>query len=118
MAGRRKLSDVQRAEILQLHDKEGMTFAELADRYQVNWRTIARICHPEKYAAELARNAEYNRQNAQSLYARSKETSCVFHFRLSHSSNKEMIAHLNAQSNVSDYLRDLVQKDIDNAKSN
>ncbi len=116
MAGRRKLSDAQRAEILQLHDKEGMTFAELADRYQVNWRTIARICHPAKYEAELARNAEYNRQNAQTLYERSKETSSVFHFRLSHSANKEMIAHLRSQSNVSDYLRDLVQKDMNNSK--
>lgn len=117
MAGRSKLSDAQRSEIVKLHDEEGVPFAELAVRYGVNWRTIARICRPEKYVAEKERNAEYSKRNAQQIWATRKQNEHVYRLVLNkNSEDRDMIEHLDTQENVSGYLRSLVREDMSKEK--
>ena len=43
MKGNKKVTDEQRAEIIRLHDEEGLTYEELAKMFGVSVRTISRI---------------------------------------------------------------------------
>lgn len=111
MAGRKKLSDEQRIKIRQLN-ASGMNYAALAAAYNVDYRTISRICNPQKYLKEKEKNRQYNKDNKDSVLRTRKETQRFFQLRLTKSKDSAIVRHLEAKDNVNDYLKTLILKDM------
>ena len=116
MAGRKKLSDEAREEAIKLR-KKGLSYVAIAERYGVDYRTIYRICEPEKYTQEKIKNRQYNKNCSKAILNTRKENQRLFRLSLTRSTDGDIIEHLESKDNMSDYLRMLIRKDMDNTKS-
>ena len=113
MAGKQKLSDEDREEIRRLHKEEGLSYANLAEIYKVNYRTISRVCNPDKYEQQKQKNLEYNKKNMQKIVRTRKANNREYFLRLSKAKDGRMINHLDSKDNVNGYLKSIIQKDMD-----
>ena len=109
--GKKKLSDEDRAEILRLKEEAGYSLAALANRFDVSYQTIYRVCNPEKYKEAKKKHLEYRKRNPLS-YQERKERARRYDFSLSRSVDGEMIAYLDQKENLSDYLKTLIREDM------
>lgn len=112
MARPSKLTDEQKQTIRELHDTLGVPYKDLALQYKVHYNTILRICDPEAYAKHLATAKEYQKVNVKQIAAQRTASQrryvCIFSTR----DDEELIEHMDAQENVSKYLRGLVTQDM------
>lgn len=116
MAGRKKLTDADREEIIRLN-KAGLSYDALAIRFDVHYNTINRICNPEKYQLQKERNVESNRKNRGSVLKSRKENQRFFSLGLTKETDGDMIDHLEKKENVNAYLKSVIRSDMENSQS-
>lgn len=116
MSGRQKLSDEEREEARRLNREEGLSYAALAVRYKVDYRTISRICNPERYEEEKKRNAEYNKKSKNKILNTRKTNQRTILLLLTHSLDSDIIRFLDAKDNVNGYLKTLIRKDMEEGR--
>jgi len=115
IAAPKKLTDQQRQEIIQLR-KEGFSYAALAGQYNVDWRTISRICNPAKYEKEKKQNIEYNKKASEKIFATRANNQKYYKLVLTKDLDEEIIVHLSTKKNVNRYVLDLIRKDMRSSK--
>lgn len=106
------LTEKDKAEIRRLHETHKLPYAAIAVRYGVSSATISRVCNPET-AAKLAAANKLSRPNyaakeAAQAKIRYKSYSLKFH----RNRDADIIAQLDKQENKLDYIRKLIQLDI------
>lgn len=67
---RRKLSDIQKDQIREIREKDGLSYAKLAAMFNVSKRLISFVCYPEK---EAAANEQYRIRRSDGRYKRTSE---------------------------------------------
>ena len=107
----RKLSDQDKLEIRRLH-KQGISITALAANYEVSYNTIRRVVNPELYAQQLKKTAQYQKENLQQIYEKNKMSLRSYYIQFHRNHDAEIIKHLDAQENVTQYIRDLVTEDM------
>lgn len=112
MAGRKKLTDEQRAEIIRLYNEDKLSYKNIAALFDVNWRTISRIINPEAYEEEKKRNVEYNKKNSKQIIANQKKNTRSYHLRFTQSTEGDVIEHLDSKENLNGYLKDIIRQDM------
>lgn len=109
-----KITEEQKAEIRRLHDEAGLSYAALAVRFDVAPITINRICKPDLAARQAAAQKEYRQKNGYAAESQvSKQTFRIYSFRCHRENDKKIIDHLDRMENYSEYLRGLIQTDMD-----
>lgn len=106
------LTDEEKELIRKLH-KDGMPYTALAARYNVSSATIMRACRPDIYEQHKAAVKNYNAINSREIYERRKTNSKRYALSLHLVNDADIIEHLDSQENVQGYLRELIQKDIE-----
>ena len=112
MAGKKKIP-VEAHEQIQKLNEAGMSYAALAAEYNVDARTISRICKPEKYNKEKERMRQYYKGSSTSIINTRKENQRVFRLVLSRSKDGDIISFLESKENINDYLRTLIRSDME-----
>ena len=108
---KQKLKEAERITIKELH-QQGISLTALAERFDVSYNTIKRICHPERYKQQLEINRQYQNRNRQQIYETRKANSKRYKIEFNKEKDAEIISHLEKQGNVQDYIRQLIYKDI------
>lgn len=113
--GRSKLSEADKNEIREL-SKEGYSQPALAAKYKVSKQTIHRILNPDYYAKTLERARAYQRENIEQIQERRSISRQTYLLSFSCEKDAAIIAQLDKEPNVTEYVRTLVKNDI--AKKN
>lgn len=111
MARGRKLMDDQKAAIEAAHDT-GAPYTALAVQYGVSVATILRVCRQDTYERQKAANRRYQAANIKKITETRKVTHQNYRLLFHANSDSEAIERLNSQENVTDYIRQLVLRDI------
>lgn len=106
-----KFTEKEKGEIRRLRD-ENLSYAELAGRFGVSVNTIIRICNPDYYHKQKESNKIYQTNNAEKIMNRQMTSYRQFRFRFHVINDAEIIAFLEKQENVQNYLRQRVLEDI------
>lgn len=110
---RKKLTEEQRNEIREAFIKDHAPYSVLADKYNVSKNTILRICNPEKYEKQLEANKEYRKKNKDKINENIKNNYSKYTFIFHNVNDKDILKKINEQDNVSEYLKNLIKKDIE-----
>ena len=110
---RKILTEEQRNEIREAHIKDYAPYSVLAVKYNVSRNTILRICHPEKYKQQLKSNQEYRKKNKDKINENLKNNYTKYYFTVHNEIYKDIVNKLNEQENISEYLKNLVKRDIE-----
>lgn len=110
------LTEKDKVNIRKLHIEHGLSYAAIAVRYGVSPITINRVCNPgvaarQAAASRLAR-PNYAAKEAAMDKIRYKSYTLKFH----REKDAAIIKQLETQENKLDYIRNLIQQDIDQSK--
>lgn len=106
-----KLMDDQKAAIEAVHDT-GVPYTALAVQYGVSVATILRVCRQDTYERQKTANRRYQAANIKKITETRKVTHQNYRLSFHANSDSEVIERLNSQENVTDYIRQLVLRDI------
>lgn len=106
-----KLMDDQKAAIEAVHDT-GVPYTALAVQYGVSVATILRVYRQDTYERQKAANRRYQAANIKKITETRKVTHQNYRLSFHANSDLEVIERLNSQENVTDYIRQLVLRDI------
>ncbi len=112
MARPSKLTEEDKQTIRYLHHEVGASYRDLSLRYEVHYNTILRICNADAYAKHLDRSRQYQKENNKTITAqnRSKQRRC--YFTLSKKDDAAIIAYIDAQDNLNQYIKELIVNDM------
>ena len=97
-----KLMDGQKAAIEAVHDT-GVPYTAVA---------VLRVCRQDTYERQKAANRRYQAANIKKITETRKVTHQNYRLSFHANSDSEVIERLNSQENVTDYIRQLVLRDI------
>lgn len=107
------LSSEIKEEIFQMHHTNGYPKKKLAELYDVSYNTIRRICDPKLYEKQKLKNKEYKAQNKAKIRETEKNNYYTPKIKFHKTNDKAVIAKLQEQENLNDYIRNLIIKDIE-----
>lgn len=106
-----KLSEQQKDEIKNRYAAGGVTIRQLASDYEVSHATITRVLSPDYVKRENALNKErLNNMRQSNQYNEQHVTNIDVSFHVEKDS--DIIKHLDSIHNRTQYMRDLIKKDI------
>lgn len=109
------LTESQKEEVRIRYANEKITYAALAAEYGVHQNTIIRICNPEYHQRTLAGNRKYFADHKKEAIESHESRYRNFHIAFYHGKDDELIAFLEKQKNVTDYVRQCILRDINAA---
>ena len=111
MVRQQRFTEEEKAEIRKAHEA-GVPYKALAVKHGVSSATIMRVCRPEVYEKQLAANRKYQADNIKKINEARKVTYKNYRLSFHTDNDAAVIAHLDKQENVMDYVRQLVTGDI------
>lgn len=111
MVRQQRFTEAEKVEIRYKHEA-GMPYAALAAKHGVSSATILRICRPDVYEKQLAANRKYQAGNVKKIVKARKGVYKSYRLAFHSENDARVIAHLDKQINVTDYVRQLVIGDI------
>ena len=117
MARPAKLTEKEKSLIRKLHNEQGLPHRALAARFKVSKQTIIRICNPEYAERQKEANRKYRAEKSKQIDAQRSESSRRYQVRFHTVNDAPVVAQLDKQENVQDYIRQLVLQDIKSEES-
>jgi len=107
-----KLTEAEKQEIRELHDKIGVPYRDLAQKYDVHFNTILRICEPDTYAKHLEKARIYQKTNQKEISAQKREKTRRYYVNFKKTEDAAIIQYIESKENINQYFRELVLKDM------
>ena len=107
------LTQEQKKEIYLIHHEDGCPKQKLAEMYGVSYNTIRRICDPALYEEQKLANKEYKIKNKAKIRETDKNNFYRPALKFHKINDRAIIAKLESQDNLNDYIRSLIMKDIE-----
>ena len=112
-----KLTDNQREDIRRLHNEVGVTYKDLALQFEVSYNTILRICNPDIYQKHLQGARKYQKENQKKIVDNNRAKLRRYFVVFNKQDDAEVISHIDAKENMSQYIKDLIVSDMEASKS-